>query len=137
MMNKYLDFFLTKFSLAYKENSEYKTNLWSAIIANTVAVLTLILFFNVLSNLVSDILNWSNYDFVLYSILFLAGSKIYFIFSIRHFNNFLLSGDLNLILNKPINPLFFQFFNNLRGPVLIVFPTLFQTLPLLVANTTY
>ncbi len=131
-MANYFDFILTKFSLSYKENSEYKINLWSAILANISIVFVFILFFEVLSSLISNILNWTRYDFILYSILILTGSKIYFIICIRKFNRFLLNGDLNTILTKPINPLFHQFFNNLRGPILIIFPILILIILILI-----
>jgi len=123
-MFRSFNFIFERVRLAFRENSEYKANLWTAILANSVRLFVLMLFFFVFENLIGEILGWSNYDFMLYSGLILAGQKVAYFVSVRKFKYHLLVGDLNIILCKPINSLLFQFFKRLHGAVLIVCPIL-------------
>lgn len=136
-MKNNLTFIIEKFKLALKENSEYKINLWSAFIINIVVIIILILFFSIFKNLAGDILNWNSYDFLIYTLLILTGSKSHFIFSIRRMKQLLLFGTLNQILSKPINPFIFASVNSLKGPVLIIFPILFISTLILIYFADY
>lgn len=127
-MGRNLDLIFCKIGLAFKENVEYKTNLWMAILANISVVFVMFLFFYILSDLLFDFLNWSRYDFLVYSILLLAGTKSELLFCVRKFRFYLLSGKLNNVLSKPVNSIIFQMVVNLKGPVLVVFPILFLVL---------
>jgi len=123
-MFKSFNFIFERVRIAFRENIEYKANMWTAILANLTRLFVLMLFFFIFESLIGEILEWSNYDFMLYSGLILAGQKVAYFVSVRKFKYHLLIGDLNIILCKPISSLLFQFFRRLHGAVLIVFPIL-------------
>ena len=136
-MNKNLDFVLTKIKITFKENKEYKFNLWSGIFTNIFIVLVLVLFWSVFSNLTSEIIKWDFNNFILYSVLTLAGTKSYFLFCIRRLNMFLISGELNLVLSNPINNILYLFFQKLTAQELVIFPILITVSGILVLNGVY
>lgn len=124
-MGRYCNFIVERFKIANIENSEYKANLWSALIINIFYILIMFVFFETYINLSNSFLNWELYDFFIYTMLILLGHKSYFIFSFHKLNTYLLKGDLNQALFRPINSYIFMSFNGLRGPVLIIFFLLF------------
>lgn len=120
-----LYFLYERYKQAFKENSEYKINLWSAIGINIVTLIIGFIFFDVYSNVLgNDILDWNIKDFFIYMLITLAGSKSFHIFSLKRFNISLVTGKLNVALIRPINPFIYMSVSELRGPVLIVFPML-------------
>lgn len=123
-LKRNVGFIMARLKLAFRENIEYKVNLYSAIAINLAMIFVTLLFFSVYIKFSGVILNWSYKDFILYSLIVLAGSKSQFIFSIRGFKTQLLKGHLNNGLIRPINPYIFHSMFYLMGPVLIIFPFL-------------
>ena len=119
-----ISFIIARIKLAFKENIEYKVNLYSAIAINLVMILVALLFFSVYIKFSGVVLNWSYTDFILYSFIVLAGSKAHYLFAIRSFKTQLLKGHLNNGLIRPVNPYIFHSMFYLMGPVLIIFPFL-------------
>lgn len=121
---KHLEILLIKINLALKENKEYKINLWNAFIINIIYVLVMSIFYISINPLLEGIISWSNQDFLLFLLLHLFMGKFLIIFSIKGLRFFLLSGEFNVILNKPINT-FFHISTQFSGPVFLIFVTLF------------
>ena len=123
-LQRNISFIVARLKLAFRENIEYKVNLYSAIAINIVIILVALMFFSVYIKFSGVILNWSYTDFILYSFIVLAGAKSQYIFSIRSFKLQLLKGHLNNGLIRPVNPFIFHSLFYLMGPVLIIFPFL-------------
>lgn len=132
-----ISFVIARFKLAFKENSEYKVNLYSAIAINMMMIFVALLFFSVYINFSGVILNWNYTDFILYSFIVLAGSKTYHIFAIKHFKTQLLRGHLNNGLIRPVNVYIFHSLFYLMGPVLIIFPFLILVIATMIIYYSY
>ncbi len=116
---KYFDVLVEIFSVALKQNKEYKANLWSALLINLVYILVMISFYLAFFPLISSISNWNEVDYLMFIFILLLLGKFVIVFSVKRLNRDLLEGKLNIVLSKPINP-FFYFSTRFNGAVLVV-----------------
>lgn len=116
--SKHIDIFITKVQIALKENTEYKINLWSAIITNIIYFSVIMIFYTAISPLLEEILGWTIIDFSLYLSMGLLLGKFQGIFTLKFLQRVLLKGDFNSILCKPVNS-FFYFSTQFRGMILV------------------
>lgn len=137
--SKHVYIFVTKVQIALKENTEYKINLWSAIITNIVFFCVVMIFYSAISPLLEEILGWTIIDFSLYLSMSLLLGKFQGIFTLKFLQRVLLKGDFNSILCKPVNS-FFYFSTQFRGMILVtlsIFIIINFTLILLYYNLSF
>lgn len=106
------------FKRAWKQNKEYPANIISGTFAEIVATLTYLLFYVILQDLGSEILNWNYYDFVVLYLMASFSSLLLRFFWLRSLRKNLISGDLNILLTKPFNPKSYIFLKSLTGSVI-------------------
>ena len=136
-ISKHIDYFILKVILAFKENKEYKINLWSGLLINTLNLVITILFISIIVNNSLINLNWTKLDYIIFSTLVLLGSKGYHLFVFKHLSLKLRKGMLNESRIRPLNIIFIESLRSLRGPVLVVFPSLFILVIILIGLGTY
>lgn len=109
-----LNYVLTQFSILLKKNTEYKANLYMALINNFGLLTSEIIFLSVLYSNFSEIINWQYHEFVFYIIImnFMTRISGTFWFAMR-LRNQLIKGTLNTYLTKPINIFTQYIFNTL------------------------
>jgi ABC-type uncharacterized transport system permease subunit len=108
-----------------KANKEYKVNFYSILFFDIILLGTYLLFYQIYSKFVGEIIGWNSYDFILYYFALYFGSKGKWLFSLQYFTQRLLRGDLNTILTKPVNPFLFENLKIVNGPTLILMPISF------------
>lgn len=120
-MRKNIEFIKVNFYLLIKKLTEYKSNLYSSLIAESFYYTTMIFFFMILYNNFGNVISWSRLDFVLY---FLINS---FIFSINgiflwkmELWYYIKEGILNNFLSRPINTFIFFTFYSMSVPALVM-----------------
>jgi len=114
------------FFMRMKVLREYKSNLYSGLLASTGFSLVLLLFFSTFSNQFSIILNWTYKDYLFAIIIsqftaLLFGSLAYGLSLSRE----LLDGNLNVYLTKPISVFLQQLNNTFLEEVIIISPIYF------------
>lgn len=120
-----IDLLVERSKISIKALFEYKANLYSILFFDFILSLAFGLFLFVFGGLVSDILFWSNYDFIVYFIVLLIGAKFKWAFSLIFFSHKLIKGDLNLVLTKPVSVYFFENLQERAGGTLVTAPILF------------
>ncbi len=120
-IKKNFEFIKVNIFIMWKRLLEFKSNFYSSLILETIYFMTILIFFNIIFNQFSNIIQWKLEDLIIYNII------IAILFS---FSGFLIwkntlfeilrSGNLNTYLLKPLNPLFFYIFY-LLSPYALVF----------------
>lgn len=126
-MNRELDFIFTKFRLGLLENREYKINLIMVFLFDTMVISAMVVLYLLVESVI-NISGWSVFDFLTLTLTMLLNAKIIFGTTFRFFNQFLLSGNFNLWLTKPVSPFSFMITKNMNGANLASF--LFFLFPL-------
>lgn len=120
--NNYLNIFKERIKIALKENKEYKAQLYGLLFFDLVLFLVYSLFYYVYGGFVNDILNWSKFDFLMFLILIQIASKFRWAFSLTNFTTFLIKGNLNNYLTKPLNPFYILSMNAITGGTIATIP---------------
>lgn len=126
-MNRNLNFILTRLYQGILENREYKANFYMVLLFDSMAVLTMTALM-ILIESVSSISGWNSFDFFTIVIFTLFNAKIIYGITFRFFNQFLLTGDFNMWITKPISPFYMMITKNMNGANII--SILFIILPL-------
>ena len=101
-----IDYFFTRIFLSKQKMKEYKADFWSMMFFDTILLISFMIAYIVIGNLLSTVLNWNIGDFFLMFCFVLLGWKILWIHSLRGFSSRLLNGDLNIAIVKPLNVYF-------------------------------
>ncbi len=125
IFQKYLDIFLTKCSLASKENKEYKANLWAVFLFDISVFVVFMFFFSIYGKLIGNILDWNQYDYFIYFMSLLAIGKSLSFFILRFFARDLITGELNIYLTKPISSYFMLSLKRINGATVLTTPIVY------------
>jgi ABC-type uncharacterized transport system permease subunit len=113
---RYLDFFLVNLSLMKQHLKEYKVNFYSAISVLVFYTSFTYFFLFVISNSFGDVIGWSYFDFILYSIYTRIIHQTSGIFTWgKNISHSLLHGEFNQHLVRPLNIMPKYFFSNLTS----------------------
>lgn len=137
IFQKYVNILYEKLKQAIKASLEYKTNLYSVLMFDIIAFFVYTMFFKVYKTAIGEILIWTNYDFIVYFLLLLAGGKGMWLLSLMKFNTFLLEGGINTYLTKPVNTFFLSLIRNTSGVNIITFPMFFILMCILIVLGNY
>lgn len=134
---KHLNLILIKFKLAFKTDLEYKINIWMMLFETTVLILIYSLFYSTYNSFTKEIIPWTQTDFILLLFLLITAGQIMWSFSITKFQNYLLNGQLNKSLIRPINPYIDTINMNTRGATMIIFPILASITLIIILTNNY
>lgn len=111
-MNKNIDFIVTSLKIKFTILTEYRSNLYSGILGNTIFMSVLFFTYNILQNNFQEVFYWTFEEYLLFAIFL---EIFLFIFSpwFRHLSQTLLKGDLNKYLTRPLNPFLQYSFDDL------------------------
>ncbi len=101
---KNLNYLKESFIIAIRTSKEYKLNTYFMITFDIVLVLAKLFAFYVILSIVGDVILWSIYDYFMWYVLILIYWKFWWMHNLRGFSRFLLSGNLNSYLMRPISP---------------------------------
>lgn len=96
------NYFLAKLLISLKEIKEYRIDVYFSLFSYSVTLITYMFFYLVFFDFL-EILDWSNFEFLLFFILCWLGSLIVVNFSLRSFKTVLLKGDMNKLMTLPLN----------------------------------
>lgn len=105
-IRRHLDYFFTKIFLSIQKMKEYKADFYSMMFFDIILLISYIIAYTVIGNLISPFLNWKIGDFFLLFCFSLLAWKILWIHNLRGFSSRLLKGELNIAMVKPINVYF-------------------------------
>ncbi len=99
-----IDYILSSLSIGIKRITEYKINLYMAILNNAGFVFVQILFLGIINSKFNDFVGWTLMEYIFFIIFFNLLFRLFgtfFFHSILRFD--LLNGKINSYLTKPIN----------------------------------
>jgi len=134
---EHLNYIKVNLFLMYKKLIEYKFNMFNVILLQIFYVGTQMIFFFLISDIFADVVSWTFVDYMLYSffldILFqIAGTLSWG----KFLTSELKSGNFQLLLNKPGNPLFKYLFGNFFSTsVLFIFSSMFILIGFILYNS--
>lgn len=133
MFLKNINYLLVNLKIGWQKLIEYKMNLYIASFEQTFYYLGYFVFFFVISNNFSDIINWTLRDFLLFmmlvDIVHVIGSLFHWKMDLK---DAITTGDLNLYLTKPLNGFIGYTFSNLPSSTYIFLITNLIALPIII-----
>lgn len=116
-MNRYLKLFLAFLALSLKRFLEHRSNTFGNLSLSLIGIFLVILFIEIIFSQTPLIQGWSKYE-----LLFLVGFYrivfnifyVFFIKSIDMFPGYIKTGELDMLLTKPVNSQFFVSFRHAR-----------------------
>lgn len=101
---KYFEIYLARLKIALKTSVEYKAQMYSMLIFDTVLFFVMIFFYTTfLGGIGFEILGWGFPEFVLLYCFNLLGGKFLWLSNLYGFSHRLLSGEINQYLVRPVS----------------------------------
>ncbi len=113
-MGKYLKVFIYKYLEALLTIREYPYNFLIHFFVDILTYILMVIFYLVFREFIGNLVNWTLFDFFVYTVLIYTIHKFSNLFSLLKLKSLILSGKLNKFLFLPINTYFYTCLNSMK-----------------------